>query len=68
MKGGVGMSLHEKEREQVDAYTKMQVIHNPSLHPLFLLFKKRAHSNTFAWSVLEKNKDVGMSENSETIQ
>ena len=24
MKGGVGMSLHEKEREQEDAYTKTQ--------------------------------------------
>ena len=33
MKGDVGMSVHEKERKQEDAYTK---IHNPIPTSLFL--------------------------------
>ena len=32
MKGDVGMSVHEKERKQEDAYTKTQTHITPSLH------------------------------------
>ena len=36
MKGDVGMSVHEKERKQEDAYTKTQTHHNPIPTSLFL--------------------------------
>ena len=36
MKGDIGMSVHEKERKQEDAYTKTQLIHNPIPTSLFL--------------------------------
>ena len=42
MKGDVGMSHHEKEREQEDPYTKTErAIHNPILHraPSRTIFK-----------------------------
>ena len=38
MKGDVGMSPHEKEREQEDAYTKTESCPTPSLHLCFSLF------------------------------
>ena len=37
MKGDVGMSHHEKEREQEDAYTKTESHSYPSLHLCFFL-------------------------------
>ena len=36
MKGDVGMSPHEKEWEQEDAYTKQKLIHKPIPTSLFL--------------------------------
>ena len=37
MKGDVGMSLHEKEGEQEDAYTETEVIDNPIPTSLFFV-------------------------------
>ena len=46
MKGDVGMSLHEKEREQEDAYTKSLI--TPSLHHCFFQ-DHNIHSHAGNW-------------------
>ena len=45
MKGGVGMSLHEKEGEQEDAYTETGSLDNPIPTSLFL-FKRCGDSSS----------------------
>ena len=58
MKGDIGMSLHEKEREQEDAYTKTQSFITPSLH---LCFSNTLHANAFGCAFyITMHKDVGM--------
>ena len=70
VKGDVGMSSHEKEREQEDAFTQTQ-IHNPIPTSLFLsipqcsqfdvkiFFLSPMHSQQTN-KILKQNKDVGM--------
>ena len=73
MKGDVGMSVHEKERKQEDAYIHQDTnsFITPSLHLCseFCLFavnalgKKNIFTLNWLYEIhcgLERNKDVGM--------
>ena len=55
MKGNVGMSPHEKEGEQGDAYTKTELIYNPIPTSLFacvnILLVKKISLNTVVLSI-----------------
>ena len=68
MKGDVGMSVHEKERKQEDAYTKTHLIHNPIPSSLFLSspqciscsqFNVKMFFLIFTTNKIQ-NRDVGM--------
>ena len=63
MKGDVGMSLHEKEREQEDAHPKTESHLTPSLHLCFslciILPTGQLNWNSCMQSA-KRNKDVGM--------